>query len=182
MNRHDRSCSIGNCGGNLGRINVESGFDWFNRNRRRAGIGDGQPGGDVCVRRNNDFVAIANPVRLENEMQRVQAISNADAVTDANAPREIILEPGNLFPENEPAVVKYPLVGCVELPPEFPGLQRAGRERVLSWRAPYRVQILSIIIVIAFRIVPIRGEHEAHRSGREIGDFPPHFRGDEHAA
>ncbi len=97
------------------RIEIESIGVWFDRNGRRVGVGDRQPGGNVGVGRNDDFMAFADAIGAQDEMKRFKAVGDADAVFGVAVGGVFLFEGFDFLAENVPGRTHEAEIGFVEL-------------------------------------------------------------------
>ena len=91
----------------------------LDRNQRGPGVTDRQPGGDISVGGNNHLIALRHVQRAQNQMQRIQPIGHADAMTRADVFRKLPFQRGKLLSEHIPARIHDALVSGVKLRLEF---------------------------------------------------------------
>jgi hypothetical protein len=87
----------------------------IDRDGRRPRLRDAEPGGDERVARDDDLVAGADPEAAQQQVQRVEAAADADAVRDAAQRRELVLEGVDLVAEDEATGAHDAVPGRVEL-------------------------------------------------------------------
>jgi hypothetical protein len=81
-------------------VDVAGGLVGLHRYRRRAGLAHREPGRDEGVRRNDHLVAGADAPGAQHEVQRVEAVADADRVGDAAVRGELALEGVDLGAED----------------------------------------------------------------------------------
>src|SRR5216684_4945061 len=81
----------------------------------RAGMRDGQPGGDVGVGWDDHLGAAADAGGAEHQMEGIESVGHADAVFDAAVGGKVALEGFDLLAEDVPAGLHDPARGGVEL-------------------------------------------------------------------
>jgi hypothetical protein len=100
VDRQNRSCA--RCQGRRDARRIEIvglriGFDRYGCCSR---IRDGQPGCNVRVGRNDHFCAGTNIHGAQNEIQRIQAVTDTDAVFGAAIGREVCFKGLGFFAQN----------------------------------------------------------------------------------
>ena len=96
------------------RIEVEARCVGLDRHRHRAAGAHGQPGGDEGVGGDDDFVARPDVHGKQRQLQRRQAVGDADGVPHAAEPREFFLEGLDFRPEDVAAAGVHPFDRGVE--------------------------------------------------------------------
>src|SRR6267142_186186 len=114
MHRNDCSRAWSYCGRDSLRVYVVGSFDWLDWNRSRSALRGCKPGSDVRVRGDNDLVPWPDAVCAQYEVQRLQAVGNADAVFDTAIGSELAFEAFDLFPKDVPARVQHSPKGSDE--------------------------------------------------------------------
>ena len=80
---------------------------------------DREPGGDVAVGGDDDFVARADAARQEDELQGFEPVGDADAMRRADGGRVFGFKGFELAPQQKPAGVGDAPMSGVELGAEF---------------------------------------------------------------
>src|SRR5450755_1045313 len=89
------------------RIEIVRCGNWLYWNRCRTALTHGEPGGNERVRRYQYFVARADAVRLQQQMQRIQSVPDTDAEFHAAIVRKLGLERFHLGTHDEPARIQH---------------------------------------------------------------------------
>jgi hypothetical protein len=74
----------------------------------------GQPGGDEGVAGDDHLVAGREAARLDDQPERVEPAADRNAVAGADEAGELLLERGQLRPEQVAAAREYPVDGRVD--------------------------------------------------------------------
>jgi hypothetical protein len=105
MHWYDPLSTPGNGFLNPVRIDVVGALVRLNGHWLGADIADRQPGGDVGVAGNQDFIARSDPEGYQGKVKSIQPVANANAVLDAQIFRKFTLERFQFLPENKVAAV-----------------------------------------------------------------------------
>ena len=96
-------------------VDVEGDGIGFDRDGPCAGLGDGKPGGDVGVGRNDDFISRPAVERAELEMERVQTVGHTDTVRGITISRVFLFKRRHFLAEDQAAGSHEPEVGFIQL-------------------------------------------------------------------
>ena len=115
MRRQDRLGARGDRGLDPRRVEIVRRRIGLDRHRRRAGHANRQLCRDIAVARNDHFIARANVRRLQREVERVEPVSDPDAMRCAAIGRPSGLERFDFRPANIPARSDHPIDRSIDV-------------------------------------------------------------------
>ena len=136
MDRNDRFRSRRDGGDGLRGVDVERRLVDIDEHRPRAETGDGAGGREKRVRRRDDLVARLDVERHERQQQRIGARGDGDRVADAEHPRHLAFERGDLGAHDEALAVADPFDRRENLGAKRPVLRLEIEQRDVQWHRP----------------------------------------------
>jgi hypothetical protein len=113
------------------RVEIERLEVGLDGHRRRPGLGDSEPGGDIGIRRHDHFVASSDTEPAQDQRQCIESVGHADAMGRPAIRGKLILERLDLRPEDPSIGYEYTLPRSIEFRANFrvPGAEIEERNR-----------------------------------------------------